>query len=178
MDRAVTGSTRSGGTAPQGNGFGAGLPAESDNKDEWPYARPLLADPTLVPGCATMDLAEARYAEPLRMRSPSPVFGLRTAEQVLQRVAFPLSGRAEQPGVLTMTLDSRGLGGPWRSVTVVFNATPESATQQLTDLRGADARLHPVLRSSADETLRTSSFAADSGTFTVPARGVAVFVQR
>lgn len=162
----------------QGNGFGVGLPPESDNKDKWPYARPLLADPGLVPGCATMDLAEARFAELLRIRSSSPVFGLRTAEQVQRRVAFPLSGRTEQPGVLTMTLDSRGLGGPWKSVTVIFNATPQPATQQLIDLRGADVTLHPVLRTSADELLRTSSFAADSGTFTVPARSLTVFVQR
>lgn len=162
----------------QGNGFGVGLPSEQDNKDKWPCARPLLADPGLVPDCATIDLAEARHTELLRIRSSSPVFGLRTAGQVQQRVAFPLSGRAEQPGVLTMTLDSRGLGGPWKSVTVVFNATPQAATQQLTDLRGADIALHPVLRTSADEVLRTSSFAADSGTFTVPARSVAVFVQR
>lgn len=112
----------------QGNGFGVGLPAESDNKDTWPYARPLLADPALVPGRVTMDLAEVRYAELLRIRSSSSVFGLRTAEQVQQRVAFPLPGRAEQPGVLTMTLDSRGLGRPWRSVTVVLNAMPEPAT--------------------------------------------------
>ncbi|WP_019868778.1 pullulanase-type alpha-1,6-glucosidase [Salinispora oceanensis] len=162
----------------QGNGFGIGLPSEQDNKDKWPYARPLLADPGLVPDCATIDLAGTRHTELLRIRSSSPVFGLRTAEQVQQRVAFPLSGPAEQPGVLTMTLDSRGLGGPWKSVTVVFNATPQAATQQLTDLRGADVALHPVLRTSADEVLRTPSFASDSGTFTVPARSVAVFVQR
>lgn len=80
--------------------------------------------------------------------------------------------------MLTMTLDGRGLDGRWKSVTVVFNATPETAQQRLTGLRGADVALHPVLRTSADETLRTASFNRASGTFTVPARSVAVFVQR
>ncbi|MCM0674377.1 pullulanase-type alpha-1,6-glucosidase [Micromonospora phytophila] len=162
----------------QGNGFGVGLPPEQDNKDKWPYAKPLLADPKLVPDCAAIDTTDARYAELLRIRASSPVFGLATAEQVQQRVAFPLSGAQETPGVLTMTLDGRGLDRRWTSVTVVFNSTPQAVTQQLAGLRGADVTLHPVLRGSADPVLRTASFDAASGTFRVPARSVAVFVQR
>ncbi|MCW3820715.1 pullulanase-type alpha-1,6-glucosidase [Micromonospora sp. DR5-3] len=161
----------------QGNGFGAGLPPAADNQSKWPYAKPLLADPKLVPDCAAINLADARYAELLRIRRSSPVFGLTTADQVQQRVAFPLSGTHETPGVITMTLDARGLGGAWKSVTVVFNATPAAATQTVTGLRGANVALHPVLRTSADPVLRTASFDRATGTFTVPARSVAVFVQ-
>jgi pullulanase-type alpha-1,6-glucosidase len=161
----------------QGNGFGVGLPPAADNESKWSYAKPLLADPGLVPDCAAVDLADARYAELLRIRTSSPVFGLTTADQVQQRVAFPLSGEKETPGVITMTLDARGLDGKWKSVTVVFNATAEAATQTVTGLRGANVALHPVLRNSADPVLRTASFDKASGTFTVPARSVAVFVQ-
>ncbi|PMR61146.1 DUF3372 domain-containing protein [Verrucosispora sp. ts21] len=162
----------------QGNGFGAGLPPAEDNRDKWPYAKPLLADPKLVPDCGAIELTDARYAELLRIRNSSPVFGLSTAQEVQRRVSFPRSGTGETPGVLTMTLDARGLGGQWKSVTVVFNSTPQTATQRVTGLRGADVALHPVLRSSADPVLRTAGFAASTGTFTVPARSVAVFVQR
>ncbi|MEU7947749.1 pullulanase-type alpha-1,6-glucosidase [Micromonospora taraxaci] len=162
----------------QGNGFGTGLPPAPDNEDKWPYAKPLLADPALVPDCAAINTTDARYAELLRIRASSPVFGLANAEQVQRRVAFPLSGAQETPGVLTMTLDARGLGGQWTSVTVVFNATPKTTTQTVTGLRGADVALHPVLVDSADPVLRTASFDRAAGTFTVPARSVAVFVQR
>ena len=162
----------------QGNGFGVGLPPAADNQGKWPYARPLLADPRLVPDCAAINLADARYAELLAIRRSSPVFGLTTAGQVQQRVAFPLSGERETPGVLTMTLDAHGLGGAWKSVTVVFNATPEAAKQTVTGLRGANVALHPVLRNSADPVLRTASFDGATGTFTVPARSVAVYVQK
>ena len=62
-------------------------------------------------------------------------------------------------------------------MTVVFNATPAAATQTVPALRGADVALHPVLRYSADPALRHASFDAGTGTFTVPARSVAVFVQ-
>ncbi|SCG45185.1 pullulanase-type alpha-1,6-glucosidase [Micromonospora coxensis] len=162
----------------QGNGFGIGLPPEQDNKDKWSYAKPLLADEKLVPDCAAINLTDARYAELLKIRESSPVFGLPTADQVQKRVAFPLSGAEETPGVLTMTLDARGLDGKWKSLTVVFNATPEAAKQRVTGLRGANVTLHPVLAGSADPVLRTASFDRASGTFTVPARSVAVFVQK
>ncbi|MFV2101241.1 pullulanase-type alpha-1,6-glucosidase [Micromonospora sp. LOL_024] len=162
----------------QGNGFGVGLPPAEDNEAKWPYAKPLLADPALVADCAAVELADARYAELLKIRASSPVFGLPTGREVQRRVAFPLSGRDETPGVLTMTLDAGRLGGAWKSVTVVFNATPQTATQRVAGLRGADVTLHPVLRTSADPVLRTASFARSSGTFTVPGRSVAVFVQR
>ncbi|MEJ3745409.1 pullulanase-type alpha-1,6-glucosidase [Actinomycetes bacterium KLBMP 9797] len=152
----------------QGNGFGLGLPPAADNEDKWPYARPLLADPALVPDCAAIGLASARYAELLRIRASSPLFSLGDAASVQRELSFPLSGPDETPGVLTMRLGDE--------LTVVFNATPDTATQRLPALRGADVSLHPVLRESADPVLRTASFDATTGTFTVPGRSVAVFV--
>ncbi|MDR7277957.1 pullulanase-type alpha-1,6-glucosidase [Catenuloplanes atrovinosus] len=158
-----------------GNGFGRGLPPAPDNADKWDYARPLLADPALVPGCDAINLADARYRELLEIRRSSPLFSLGTAAAVQEHLSFPLSGPAETPGVITMLLS--GPDPRWRSITVVFNATPTTATQTVPSLTGAAVSLHPVLRTSADETLRTASFDATTGTFTVPPRTVAVFVQ-
>jgi pullulanase/glycogen debranching enzyme len=159
-----------------GNGFGRGLPPAADNSDKWQYARPLLADPSLVPGCAAVNQADATYQELLRIRRSSPVFGLPTAAEVQKRVSFPLSGSAETPGVITMTLDGRGLG-TWRTVTVVFNATSAATTQTVGSLAGKRFALHPVQRASADPVVRSASFAKSTGTFAVPARTVAVFVE-
>jgi len=50
-------------------------------------------------------------------------------------------------------------------------------TYQVADLKGANVRLHPVQANSADRVVRSSSFDAGTGTFTVPARTTAVFVQ-
>ncbi|WP_425321285.1 pullulanase-type alpha-1,6-glucosidase [Couchioplanes caeruleus] len=162
----------------RGNGFGRGLPPAADNEAKWPYAKPLLADPALTPDCAAIGLADAAYRELLTIRRSSPVFALPDAAGVQKRLSFPLSGAAETPGVITMTLDGRGLDPHWTSLTVIFNATPATATQTVTALRGAHVELHPVQRAAADPALRTASFAAATGAFTVPARSVAVFVQR
>ncbi|MEV6599644.1 pullulanase-type alpha-1,6-glucosidase [Actinoplanes sp. NPDC051346] len=161
----------------RGNGFGRGLPPAADNEAKWPYAKPLLADPALKPDCAAIGLADATYRELLSIRRSSPVFGLPTAAEVRKRLSFPLSGGAETPGVITMTLDGRGIDPCWTSVTVVFNATPSVTTQTVAALRGAEVSLHPVQQAAADPALRTASFAPETGTFTVPARSVAVFVR-
>ncbi|WP_064741781.1 pullulanase-type alpha-1,6-glucosidase [Hamadaea tsunoensis] len=157
-----------------GNGFGAGLPMAADNQSRWAYARPLLADPAIVPSCADIAMADARFAELMRIRSSSPVFSLTTAAQVQQRVSFPLSGTASAvPGVITMVLDGTGLGGAHRQYVVVFNGSPSAVTQQV-GLSGLS--LDPILASSADPVLRTAT-ASTSGSLSVPARSVAVFVR-
>jgi pullulanase len=156
--------------AAQGNGFGIGLPPAPENADRWPFARPLLADPALVPPPEVVDLCAERYRELLRIRRSSPVFGLPTAEEVRRRVSFP----AEAPGVLVMSLDGAGLDPRWRRVVVLFNGTDAAVTQTVPGLAGVPLRLHPSLVTSADPLLRTAT--ADRGRFTVPARSVAVFV--
>jgi pullulanase/glycogen debranching enzyme len=159
-----------------GNGFGIGLPPAEDNQDKWPYARPLLADPTLVPDCPTIAMAAERYRELLRIRRSSPVFGLPTADEVERRLTFPLGGPDETPGVITMCLDGTGLDPRWRTVVVVFNAAPEPVKQTVPALAGVELRLHPDLLASADPVLRTASSEPGTGTLLVPARSVAVYV--
>ncbi|MET0424354.1 MAG: alpha-1,6-glucosidase domain-containing protein, partial [Actinoplanes sp.] len=161
-----------------GNGFGRGLPPAADNEDKWPYAKPLLADPALVPSCAAVNLADTRYRDLLKIRASSPVFGLPTAAEVQKRLSFPLSGTGETPGVVTMTLDGRGIDRTWKSVTVVFNGTSAATTQTVPALAGRAVALHPVQRESADPVSRTATFTPTTGALTVPARTVSVFVEK
>ncbi|NYH52112.1 pullulanase-type alpha-1,6-glucosidase [Nocardiopsis arvandica] len=160
-----------------GNNFGAGLPPAWDNEDKWDYARPLLADPALVADCAAVEDARERFGEMLRIRESTPAFSLGTAEEVQDRLSFPTSGADELPGVITMRVDTTGLEGGWSSVTVVFNATPETVGQEVDALAGGDVDLHPVQAESADEVVRESSFDPDTGALEVPPRTVAVFVE-
>ncbi|MDH2424921.1 pullulanase-type alpha-1,6-glucosidase [Sphaerisporangium sp. TRM90804] len=160
-----------------GNGFGAGLPPEADNGPKWQYARPLLADPALKPDCAAINATRARFGELLRIRSSSPVFALGSLAEVQKRLSFPGGGPAETPGLVTMHLDASGIDPRWKSVTVVFNATPERRSQTVPALKGAQANLHPVQASSGDAVVKASAFDSSTGTLTVPARTVAVFVR-
>ncbi|WP_328338096.1 pullulanase-type alpha-1,6-glucosidase [Streptomyces violaceus] len=149
-----------------GNGFGRGLPMAADNKDKWPYGKPLLS--TVKVGCEQIEGTSAAYRDLLRIRSTEPAFSLSTAGQVQSRLSFPLSGKDETPGVITMRLGD---------LVVVFNATPERQEQRVTAIAGTGYRLHPVQAAGADPTVKSSSYAAESGTFAVPGRTVAVFTR-
>ncbi|TPQ21765.1 pullulanase-type alpha-1,6-glucosidase [Streptomyces sporangiiformans] len=147
-----------------GNGFGRGLPMAADNASKWPYAKPLLT--SIEVGCPQIEGASAAYRDLLRIRTSESVFGLGTAEQVQSKLSFPLSGKDETPGVITMRLGD---------LVVVFNATPERQKQRVAALAGTAYALHPVQAAGADSVVKTSSYASESGTFAVPARSVAVF---
>jgi hypothetical protein len=60
---------------------------------------------------------------------------------------------------------------------VVFNATRAPAAQRIASLSGAAVTLHPALHDSADPAVDGAQFDSATGTLTIPARTVAVFVQ-
>ncbi|WP_327428179.1 pullulanase-type alpha-1,6-glucosidase [Streptomyces sp. NBC_01236] len=149
-----------------GNGFGRGLPMAADNASKWPYATPLLT--SVKVGCDQIEGASGAYQDLQRIRTTENVFSLSTADQVQSKLSFPLSGTDETPGVITMELGD---------LVVVFNATPDKQEQTVGALAGTPYALHPVQASGTDSVVKTSSYEAGSGTFTVPGRTVAVFTR-
>ncbi|MEU7090192.1 pullulanase-type alpha-1,6-glucosidase, partial [Streptomyces achromogenes] len=149
-----------------GNGFGRGLPPAADNQSKWDYARPLLT--TVKAGCPQITGASAAYRDLLRIRTTEKAFNLATTAQVQDHLSFPLSGKDETPGVITMKLGD---------LVIVFNATPEQQQQHISALAGTPYTLHPVQATGSDDTVKSASYTAASGTFTVPARTVAVFTR-
>jgi pullulanase-type alpha-1,6-glucosidase len=149
-----------------GNGFGRGLPPAADNQSKWSYAKPLLTGAALSPGCEQINGASAAYQDLLTIRSTEKDFDLSTTEQVQSALSFPLSGKDETPGVITMRIGK---------LVVVLNATPGTETQKIAGLAGQQYALHPVQAAGADSTVKKSTYERSSGSFTVPGRTVAVF---
>jgi pullulanase-type alpha-1,6-glucosidase len=157
-----------------GNGFGAGLPPAPDNQAHWVYDRPLLADRALKPDCAAIDAAHSQFREFLRIRGSSPAFSLGSAVEIQKRISFP---GPETPGVITMRIDTAGLGHRWKAIIAIFNASHEPHVQPISLPTGARVTLHPILADSRDLIVRQSAFDATRQTLTAPARTVAVFTQ-
>jgi pullulanase-type alpha-1,6-glucosidase len=159
--------------------WGSGLPPEADNGAKWTYMRPLLGDPDLEPTAADIAAASAAAADLLRIRFSSPLFRLGSAARIQQRVGFPIGGPDQTPGVITMTLDDRAtpdLDPRWEGIVVVVNATPAAQTQVVGSATGSSFQLHPAQAGGADPVVRTATYDQPTGTFSVPARTVAVFV--
>jgi pullulanase-type alpha-1,6-glucosidase len=161
--------------------WGSGLPPREDNEAKWPFMRPLLADPALEPRAVHIRRSRARARELLRIRFSSRLFRLGSAELIQQRVTFPTGGPMQTPGVIVMAIaDRAGRDVDRRSegIVVVFNASDDATTQTVPSLARRRYALHRVQARSGDPVVRRSSYARASGSFSVPARTVAVFVTR
>ncbi|GGP42789.1 pullulanase-type alpha-1,6-glucosidase [Saccharothrix coeruleofusca] len=144
------------------NGFGRGLPPAADNRDKWPFAAPLLADPALKPSGEHLRAALADTLELLRIRRSSPLFTLNDADLVQAKLSFPVA----EAGLVVAHLDDTvgpdvdpARGG----VLVVINPFPVEKTVAA----AGEWRAHEL---SADA--RRASIGG--GAVTVPPRSVVV----
>jgi pullulanase/glycogen debranching enzyme len=163
------------------NGFGRGLPPRRDNEAKWPYMRPLLANPDLRPGEADIRTAKAQARALLEIRQSSPLFHLGTQRLVQQKVSFPMGGPGQTPGVIVMRIDDTvgtDVDRDLKGLVVVFNGSGSATTQTLAATAGQRHELHPIQAAGTDSIVKMSTHNDQNGQFTVPARTVAVFVQR
>jgi pullulanase-type alpha-1,6-glucosidase len=156
--------------------WGKGLPVANRNEEHWPLMRPLLANPELEPEPAHSELAVAMFLELLAIRRSSPLFRLRSAKDIGERVSFHNTGPGQVPGLIVMSLsDPAGdIDSAYAQVVVLFNANDE-AVEFHTPITGAFFELHPVQAGSADPVVRGAAY--EDRAFHVPARTMAVFVR-
>lgn len=163
------------------NHWGMGLPPAGKNHDRWEFMRPRLANPALAPGRRELDLAFGAFRDFLRVRHSTPLFRLRTADDVQARVGFLNSGPAQVPGVIVMTLsdavaDRPSLGSPWKRLVVVFNARPDEVTYAYPAFAALKLALHPAQANGADPVVKRARFDAARAALVVPGLTTAVFV--
>lgn len=159
--------------------WGKGLPIADKNQDMWPVQKPLLANPDLKPTKADMQAAHERFKELLQIRRSSPLFRLQTAADVMARVSFENGGPDQIPGLIVMILSDAvepDLDPNHEMIVVLFNNAPEARSFTVEAAQGLSFELHPIQANSSDEIIKGASFA--EGTFSVPARSVAVFVAK
>jgi pullulanase len=163
--------------------FGVGLPVADKNQDRWSIIRPLLARADITPGRDSIMAASHHFREMLRIRKSSPLFRLRTAEDVMARVQFLNTGPDQVPGLIVMDIRDdidgvKPIDPANRRIVVLFNASPDEITFDSPSLKGVDLELHPVQLVSQDERVKQSTYDAQTTEFSVPGRTTAVFVQR
>ncbi|WP_374567137.1 alpha-1,6-glucosidase domain-containing protein [Ideonella sp.] len=165
----------------QTNHFGTGLPPQRDNQSSWPVFQPLLADKTLPPKPRDIAWARDAFRDLLAVRASTPLFRLRDAAEVRQRLSFPNSGPQQNPAVLVGRLDGAGRADARFGELLYFVNVAETAqTLMLPELaKGAAWRLHPAQarRGAADLRAREARVDAASGGFTIPPRTAVVFVR-
>jgi pullulanase-type alpha-1,6-glucosidase len=162
------------------NNFGVGLPPAGSNQGDWIIMQPLLADPSLKATKATIAPASKMFTELMRIRYSSDLFRLQTADDVQARLAFLNTGPDQLPGLIVMSISDGmepDLDRELESIVVLINANDEAQSFTAQVLAGKKLILHRVQRTSVDPVVRRSRFNRTSGTFTIPARTTAVFVE-
>jgi pullulanase len=166
----------------QTNNFAVGLPQEEDNKNDWPTMDPFLINPAIKPGFDAINSAHLYFEDILRIRKSSPLFRLQTGDEVKQRVKFYNVGPSQQPALIVMAISDkvgRKLDPNAESIVVLFNVDKIAKTISLPDYAGIPLELHPILRNSiVDLVVKQSQYKARTGTFTIPPRTTAVFLER
>jgi pullulanase-type alpha-1,6-glucosidase len=163
------------------NHFGSGLPPAAENRSLWPALQPLLDDPLNKPSAQDIRFVRDAFFDLLRIRASSAAFRLHTAEAVAARLRFFNTGPDQVPGLIVGHLDGRELGGAgFEELLYALNPGLVPASVNIPELSGRRYVLHPVHRSAqaADrQPVRAASWAAESGTLTVPARTALVYVR-
>lgn len=153
------------------NNFGVGLPVEAGGDAE--LMKPFLANPALQADEAAIMQSAMHLRKMLNIRNSSPLFRLQTKADVMQRLAFHNTGPDQVPGVIIMSLSDMvepDLDGDHEFIVVLFNANDEAQSITVGATAGLALKLHPLQAGLG------ASFDGATGTFMVPARTTAVFV--
>ncbi|XP_035548009.1 pullulanase 1, chloroplastic isoform X3 [Juglans regia] len=167
------------------NNWGVGLPPKEKNEKNWPLIKPRLADPSFKPQRVHILAAVDNFLNLLRIRYSSPLFRLRTANAIQERVHFHNTGPSGAPGVIVMSIQDGHEGVPGLSqldptysyIVVIINACPTKVSFACPALRTRTLKLHPVQAMSTDELVKSSTYEASSGCLAVPPRTTVVFVE-
>jgi pullulanase-type alpha-1,6-glucosidase len=160
------------------NNWGVGLPPAQGNEEDWPIIGPALADPNLKPTAQDIKGTLRHMLEMLVIRKTSKLFRLRSAAEIEKAVSFYNVGPAQIPGLIVeriVNTDKFCVGAS--QAVVLVNATPQAQTFTDAAFRGQSLVLHPVQAISQDPVVRGAAFQESNGTFTMPARTTAVFVE-
>jgi len=163
------------------NGWRSGLPNAGKDQGNWPIIQPLFANGNIAPTAADIGKMSAHVQAMLKLRRSSPLFRLRTADQVIKRVSFANAGPSQVPALIVMTVSDASCAGtsldPARGgLVVLVNGGPTQQSFTVPNTSGTFA----VPAALAGDPLGGGTFdgsTASGASFTVPARTTAVFEQ-
>ncbi|PWF48003.1 pullulanase-type alpha-1,6-glucosidase [Massilia glaciei] len=165
------------------NNFGVGLPMSGVNGGNWYLMRPILTNPLIKPDTAAIISARDYFTDMLAIRKDSTLFRLRSAQDVMDRLAFHNTGPQQQAGLVVMSINGQApsayAGAKYKSVVVLFNVDKVAKVIAIDALKGKSLAIHArQLASVGDTRAKTATYEAASGSFSIPARTTVVFVEQ
>lgn len=163
------------------NNWAVGLAPKTvgDNSKHWEAIwKPRLLDPSLQITTSDILSTKAHFKEMLQIRRSSPLFRLRTKEEIINQVAFlnAEAGASQVPGLIVMAITDLGkLDKHYSKMVVFFNGAKDVVPFTHASLIDAGLTLHPVQQKSNDSRIVSASYDATTGTLRVPGRTTLVY---
>ena len=162
------------------NNFGAGLPLQNVNGDDWAIQGPLLANALIKPTPAQIAWTRDQFRDLLRIRKSTSLLHMHGPGDIKARLKFWNTGSTQVPTVIVGDLDGSGgyAGANFQEVTYFVNVDKQAHPIAIPALAARNFVLHPVHlgAGAADPRAATATYDAATGTFTIPARTAVVFV--
>ena len=165
----------------QDNYYGVGLPPAEDNGKDYALLKPLLRNAAIKPTPADIAFARDTFRDLLAIRRSSPLFRLRSAADIKQRLRFYNTGSQQVPTVIVAHLDGQGYSGAnFKSVIYLINVDKVAQRVTVDEEKHRAYQLHPVQAraGAADVRAQEARYDAASGTFAIPPRTAVVFVEK
>ena len=159
----------------QDNYFGTGLPPAGDNRASYAVFQPLLADPAIKPGPREIAWSRDAFRDLLAIRASSPLFRLRSADEVQRRLVFHNTGPGQDPALMV-----GHLRGDTEELIYFVNVESTPRALVVDGTAGQRWRLHAAHRSptAADRrAAREARFDTATGRFSIPPLTAVVFVR-
>ncbi len=159
--------------------FGRGLPPAEKNEPNWELQRPLLQRTDLRPNEDEMRETRDYFFTLLEIRRSSPLFRLRSLDDVQRRVKFHNTGPDAIAGLVAMSLsdeEDKVLDSKRKGMVVLFNSCPAPLEFTLSRLVGRELEIEPRLL-AADRALKDASFDGGTGAFHVSGRSTTIFFE-
>ena len=158
--------------------WGKGLPPAWRNEDRWDALRTIMQNENVDITKDQMEFTREVFLDQIRVRYSSPLFRLRSADEIHKRVTFHNTGPDQDPGLIAMTISDgvcagESLDSNVDGILVLFNADNEPKAID-TGLSGME--LHPLLENGRDDVIRQTTVSSN-GRFSIPALTAAVFVK-
>ncbi|HEU6455644.1 MAG TPA: alpha-1,6-glucosidase domain-containing protein, partial [Roseateles sp.] len=166
----------------QDNGFGAGLPVQSQNGSDWALLKPFLGNAAIKPAPGDIAWMRDAFRDLLKIRASSTLFRMRTADDIKARLKFLNTGSGQNPVVIAAALDGVGYAGAgFKRIVYLVNVGMTEQVLTAPSEVGLPLELHPVHQApgAADQRVATGAkFDAATGRFTLPGRSAVVYVLR
>ncbi|MFP4133556.1 MAG: pullulanase-type alpha-1,6-glucosidase [Halothece sp.] len=159
--------------------FGVGLPPAWNNQERWEIMAPLLRNSKFDPTQEHILDNVSHFQDVLKIRRSSPLFRLRTKEEIEKRVQFHNMGENQKDGFIAMSISDtvgENLDSNYDQIAVFFNADKFRKKITIPEFAGSKMMLHPVQTNSRDDVVKTAKFDLETGQFEIPPRTAAVFV--